>query len=285
MAISSVAFVASGNTSHATQSPMIRAVIADDELLARHKLRLFLRAEPDIEIVGESATAAETLDLVRLARPDLLFLDIRMPDMDTFHVLDILAGDADLALPHIIFTTAHSGYAIRAFEIHAADYLLKPFSAERLGSALQRVRQQMEAAQTPAQSGRDAPLRRPWIRRIVFKSRGRILFLPVSEILWIGAEENYLRLYTRSETHWLRETMTHIEKTLDPDLFLRVHRSSIVNLHYIREVRTEKDGEAAVLLSSGQQIPMSRGYRSRIEEQLQHESAFRSSEIWLRPRK
>jgi len=249
---------------------MINAVIADDEVLARHKLRQLLREETEFEIVGESATAAETIDLVRLTKPDLLFLDIRMPGMDGFDIIGALSADPDFVLPRIIFTTAYDRYAIRAFEIHAVDYLLKPFTVERLRSAVERAREQIQAsAAAPSSNGAADAQDSPYTKRIVFKSRGRILFLHVSDIRWIGAEENYVRISTESESHLLRETMTRLEEKLDPQMFLRVHRSSIVNLQYVKEVRTEKDGEFAVLLANGQKIAMSRSYRSRIQGWLQ----------------
>jgi two-component system LytT family response regulator len=248
---------------------MIHAVIADDEVLARHKLRQLLREETDFEIVGESATAAETIDLVRLTKPDLLFLDIRMPGMDGFDIVGALSADPDFVLPRIIFTTAYDRYAIRAFEIHAVDYLLKPFTAERLHSAVERGREQIQASAQTAPPEAGGTQESQYTKRIVFKSRGRILFLHVSDIRWIGAEENYVRISTESESHLLRETMAHLEEKLDPQMFLRVHRSSIVNLQYVKEVRTEKDGEFAVLLANGQKIAMSRSYRSRIQGWLQ----------------
>jgi len=249
---------------------MIHAVITDDEVLARQKLRQLLRDEPEFEIVGECATAAETIDLVRSTKPNLLFLDIRMPGMDGFDIIGELTSDPNFVMPRIIFTTAYDRYAIRAFEIHAVDYLLKPFTEERLRSAVERARQQIQApASVAAGNGTGGQNGREYTQRIVFKSRGRILFLPLADIRWIGAEENYVRICTESETHLLRETMTHLEEKLDPQMFLRVHRSSIVNLKYVKEVRTEKDGEFAVMLVNGQKIPMSRSYRSRIHDWLQ----------------
>jgi two-component system, LytTR family, response regulator len=246
---------------------MIHAVITDDEVLARQKLRQLLRNEPEIEIVGECATATEAIDLVRATQPDLLFLDIRMPGMDGFDIVGALSSDPSFVLPRIIFTTAYDRYAIRAFEIHAVDYLLKPFTEERLHSAVERALEQIQAP-APHTNGASSSNGRQYTKRIVFKSRGRILFLPISDIRWIGAEENYVRICTESETHLLRETMTRLEEKLDPQMFLRVHRSSIVNLQYVKEVRTEKDGEFAVLLVNGQKIAMSRSYRSRIQDWL-----------------
>jgi two-component system LytT family response regulator len=240
----------------------IQVVLADDEILARQKLRIFLRDEPDCEVMGECATAAETIELVRAARPDVVFLDIRLPDMDGFDVIDALSSHKDLIMPRIVFTTAYDQYALRAFEVHAVDYLLKPFTTERLRSALERIRQ--HANENSANGVEDAESGH-YTTRIVFKSKGRILFLPVSEIRWIAAEENYVRISTADETHLLRETMAHLEERLDPRVFLRVHRSSIVNLQYVKEVRMEAEGEAAVMLINGQKVSMSRSYRSRIQ--------------------
>jgi two-component system, LytTR family, response regulator len=247
---------------------MIQAILADDEVLARQKLRQLLRAVHDVEIVGECATALETVELTRAARPDLLFLDIRMPGMDGFDIIGALAQDNEVQMPSVIFTTAFDQYALRAFEVHAVDYLLKPFTPERLQSAIQRVRERstVDADSAAAQTqngGSSAPL-----MRMVFKSRGRILFLPVSEIRWIGAEENYVRLSTGQETHLLRETMTHLEKRLDPRQFLRVHRSFMVNLNFVKEVRTDADGDAAVIMNDGQKISMSRSFKSKILERI-----------------
>lgn len=240
----------------------IQVVLADDEVLARQKLRFLLREQGDCDVVGECATAAETITLVRATRPAVVFLDIRMPDMDGFDVVDSLSSEPRLPLPRIVFTTAYDQYAVRAFEVHAVDYLLKPFTPERLRIALQRIRDRMDGRVTTEANGRNA---NPWTSRIIFKSRGRIVFLPVSEIRWIAAEENYVRISTDAENHLLRETMSRLEAQLDPQLFLRVHRSAIVNLQHVREVRTESDGEAAVILLNGQKVPMSRSYRSRIQ--------------------
>ncbi|RZU41929.1 LytR/AlgR family response regulator transcription factor [Edaphobacter modestus] len=248
---------------------MIQAVLADDEVLARQKLRQLLREFPEIEVVGEGATASETISLVRATKPDLLFLDVRMPDMDGFDVVGELSAAGAPVMPSIIFTTAYDRYALRAFEIHAVDYLLKPFTLERFRSATQRALDHIRSAKQNPDAASKSPNGTPYTTRIVFKSKGRILFLPVSEICWIGAEENYVRICTNSETHLLRETMTHLEEKLDPNTFLRVHRSSIVNLQYVKEVRPEVDGEYGVHLLNGQKISMSRTYRSRIKNWLE----------------
>jgi len=250
---------------------MIHAVLADDESLARKKLRQLLADEPGIEVLGEGSTAQQTIELVRNTKPHLLFLDIQMPGMDGLDIAAELCSGKFAPVPHIIFTTAHDQYALRAFEVHAVDYLLKPFSRERLASAIERARHQIALAnqQLPSNTALGQQGNR-YANRIVFKSRGRIVFLPVSDIRWISAEENYVRIRTNSETHLLRETMVRLQEKLDPEVFLRVHRSSIVNLQHVKEVRTEADGEYMVLLVNGDKLTMSRSYRSRITGLLTH---------------
>jgi len=248
----------------------IQTLIADDELLARQKLRQLLRGEPDIEIAGEASSAREVHELVQETTPQLLFLDVRMPGMDGLDVIAELSMRGGIKLPRVILTTAYDHYALRAFELNATDYLLKPFTAERLHAAVERARDQIHAGErTPERNHSDETVKTgPYTGRIVFKSRGRILFLPVSDIRWISAEENYVRICTGSETHLLRETMTSLEQRLDPKLFLRVHRSAIVNLRYVKEVRSESRGDFMVHLVNGQKLAMSRSYRARIGDLL-----------------
>ena len=249
---------------------MIHAIVADDEVLARQKLRQLLRDDRDVEIVGESATALETIELVRAAGPELLFLDIHMPGMDGFDVMGALAERKDTPVPRVIFTTAYDQYALRAFEVNAVDYLLKPFTAERLRTAVQRVREQTAPRQpeSPNGNGASSAVNTLYTNRIVFKSRGRILFLPVSDIRWIGAEGNYVRLSTANETHLLRETMARLEERLDPRGFLRVHRSFIVNLKYVKEVRKEVSGDSIVVMDSGHKVALGRSYRAVLNKHL-----------------
>lgn len=246
---------------------LIQTIIADDEVLARQKLHSLLGSEPDFEIVGEASSPSEIMAQVRSKSPQLLFLDICMPSMNGFDVIGELSKNRNTPLPHIIVTTAYDQYAVRAFEMHAVDYLLKPFTADRLKSALQHVREKIQNGGTVARDGKTGEAS---LNRIVFKSRGRILFLPVSEIRWIAAEENYVRICTGTENHLLRETMTNIENKLDSKTFLRVHRSAIVNLRYVKEVRREGQSEFSVLLSNGQKVAMSRSYHSRIDNVITH---------------
>jgi two-component system LytT family response regulator len=247
----------------------IRVIIADDEVLARQKLRQFLLDETEVEIVGEGATALETIDLIQFTKPNLVFLDIQMPGMDGFDVIAACPKDGN-EQPRIIFTTAYDGYALRAFEVNAVDYLLKPFTRERLKLAIQRAKNHIQTHE-PSSTHGNANTVPAYHTRVVFKSKGRIVFLPVEEIRWVGAEENYLRICTVRETHLLRETMAKFEEKLDPMVFLRVHRSTIVNLHYVKEIRTDsQEGDATVIMRDGQRIPVSRGYRTRITRLLAH---------------
>ncbi|HYK34676.1 LytTR family DNA-binding domain-containing protein [Alloacidobacterium sp.] len=241
----------------------IQTIIADDEVLARQKLRHLLEDEADVEIVGEGATAQETIELATMTDPDLILLDIQMPGMDGFDVVSALCSKKAVACPRIIFTTAFDKYALRAFEINAVDYLLKPFTRERLQQAMERVREQLALHNDGVKPARRTD--EPYTTRIVFKSRGRILFLPISDIRWVGAEENYVRICTERENHLLRETMANFESRLDPKSFIRVHRSAIVNLQYVKEIRTDSlEGESYVLMKDGQKVPVSRGYKARI---------------------
>lgn len=246
---------------------VLKTIIADDEVLARQKLRQLLADESDIEIVGEGATAFEIIDLIQFANPDLVFLDIQLPGMDAFGILSSLSSGSDAQLPSIVFTTAFDQYAVRAFEINAVDYLLKPFTRERLKEAVQRVRAQVAAPHENGNSESRTAETARYTSRIVFKSKGRILFLPVADIRWVAAEENYIRICTERESHLLRETMAHFEGRLDPSSFIRVHRSTIVNLQFVKEIRTDApEGEPFVLMRDGQKLPLSRGYRTRIAQ-------------------
>lgn len=255
---------------------ILQTVLADDEPLARQKLRQMLGEIPGVDVTGEGASAAEVLDMVRDTAPQLLFLDICMPGTDGFALIDQLNGLSGITLPRVVFTTAYDTYALRAFDMNAVDYLLKPFTADRLRTAVDRAREEILGAGKSSQRDGANHNGSKYTTRIVFKSRGRILFLPVSDIRWIGAEENYVRICTKTETHLLRQTMTDLEGKLDPDMFARVHRSAIVNLQYVKEVRTESRRDFAVLLVNGQKIPMSRSYHARI---LQSFRSVRPSQV------
>jgi two-component system LytT family response regulator len=196
-----------------------------------------------------------------------MFLDVCMPGRDGFAVLDEIAAEKGRTMPSVIITTAHDQFALRAFDARAVDYLLKPFTMERLRAAIQRVKDQLQSSPTKT-AGSDEADTQEFLTRIVFKSRGRILFLHTSEIRWIGAEENYVRVSNGNESHLIRDTISSMEERLDPKMFLRVHRSAIVNLNYVKEIRTDPKGDFVVQLLNGQTIPMSRSYHARIRHLL-----------------
>jgi len=248
---------------------VIQTLLADDEPLARRKLREFLQTDADVKIVGEAGSGSEVIDLLRKTNPQVMFLDVCMPGQDGFAVLDEIAAEKGVTMPSVIITTAYDQYALRAFDARAVDYLLKPFTVERLRSAIQRVKDQLSSApQKAASSGNGETNGHEHLSRIVFKSRGRILFLHASEIRWIGAEENYVRISNGTESHLLRDTISSMEERLDPKMFLRVHRSAIVNLNYVKEIRTDPKGDFVVQLLNGQIVPMSRSYHARIRHLL-----------------
>jgi two-component system, LytTR family, response regulator len=249
---------------------VIQALIADDEALARRKLRDFLSREPEIEIVGEAASGPETVHLVREKAPQVVFLDVSMPGQNGFDVLrELSATEGVAALPRVVITTAHNQFALRAFDARAVDYLLKPYTAERLRMAVDRARTEILSSSAEVSGGRAATAApAAHLTRLLIKSRGRILFVWVSEILWVAAEENYVRINTGRESHLLRETISSLEEKLDPAMFLRIHRSALVNLRYVKEVRARSRGESVVILANGEKIAMSRSCYARLRSTL-----------------
>jgi len=238
----------------------LRAVIADDEPLARERVRLFLAEETGVEVVAECADGAAAVEAVGIHRPHVLFLDIQMPRLNGFEVLESLAGRA---MPKVVFTTAHDQHAIRAFEVSAVDYLLKPYKQERFRRALNKVRDQISQEGTPA--GLDAGLAAlvaQWRGlteghpRIPVKSPDRILFLRPQEIDHVEADGNYVQLHVGRDRHMIRETMAGMEGRLATAGFMRVSRSVIVNLRRIRELKPMGPGEYCVVLQSGARVEM-----------------------------
>ncbi len=247
----------------------IRTLIIDDEPLARERIRALLEKEADIEVLAECANGLEALRVIQSARPDLLFMDVQMPELDGFEVLEHLAHET---IPAIIFVTAYDQYALRAFEVHALDYLLKPFDRERFEKALQRARQQLQRENAGDLHQRlqllleELQRDRKYLERLVVKSSGRVFFLKVEEIDWIEAAANYVRLQVGRESHLLRETIKGLEAKLDPAKFLRLSRSTIVNVDRIKELQPwSNNGEYAVLLKSGARLTSSRSYRERLD--------------------
>jgi two-component system, LytTR family, response regulator len=241
----------------------IRTLIVDDEIPARARVRRLLDHENDIEIVGEAANGDEAIRLVGELHPDLLFLDVQMPPPDGLAVLRALRGEW---LPCTVFTTAHAEHAVAAFELHALDYLLKPFTQERFRATLTRVRQQL----TQKSSGdermgaflqSDAVARTP-VERFLVKTNERYLVVRASDIEWVEAAANYVVLHTTTGTHVLRRTLAALEGELDPRRFFRTSRSALVNLATVREVQTVATDEHVVFLQSGARVSLTRGLRS-----------------------
>ena len=246
----------------------IKTLIVDDEPLARERLRTLLAEVTEISLVGECANGHEAVDAIATQQPELLFLDVQMPELDGFGVLDKIAG---ASMPAVIFVTAYDQYALRAFEVHALDYLLKPFDRGRFQKALQRARLQIEQTRNGAVNERlrllleDLRAEKQWLERLVIKSGGRIFFLKTAEIDWIEAAGNYVRLHVERETHLLRETIKNLESQLDPKKFLRINRSTLVRLDHIKELQSWFNGEYAVILQDGTQLTSSRGYREQLD--------------------
>jgi two-component system, LytTR family, response regulator len=250
--------------------PRIRTVIADDEPLARRGIRAHLDLEKDFEVVCECRNGREAIEAVESHSPDLVFLDVQMPELDGFGVVEAVGAER---MPAVIFVTAYDRYALRAFEVHALDYLLKPFDSERFARAVQRARLQIERERVGDLSGRLSSLiadlesrRNPKPPdRLVIKSAGRISFVDVAEIDWVEAAENYVRLHTGRESHLLRETMNSLEKRLDPLQFIRVHRSRIVNVQKVKELRPLFRGEYDITLHDGTRLETGRSYREQVK--------------------
>ncbi|HOB33385.1 MAG TPA: LytTR family DNA-binding domain-containing protein [Verrucomicrobiota bacterium] len=248
----------------------IRVLIVDDEPLGRERVRSMLRSEPDIEIVGESADGRQAVAAIRQHNPDLVFLDVQMPGMDGFEVLRQLHRDQ---MPVVIFVTAYDQHALKAFEVHALDYLLKPFKQSRFRAALQRARDLLASRRADEASKKllallgERPEPREFLSRIPVKTDDRTAFIRTSRIDCFESAGNYVVLHVGKETHVIRETLASLEAQLDPKKFIRVNRSTIVNVDKIKEVRPLFKGEHVILLSDGRQIPLTRGIRE-LEELL-----------------
>lgn len=233
----------------------IRTLVVDDEPVARARMLTLLREEADIEVVGECADGPQARAVIEDTAPDLVFLDVHMPHMNGFELTSTLDPKH---MPAVVFVTAYDEYALRAFEIHALDYLLKPFSRERFKAALTHAREQLARRQTPV-PGRD---------RLVIKSTGRIYFVRTADIEWCEAAGNYVRLHVGPQAHLVRGTMAGLEAQLDSAQFARIHRSTIVNVDRIQELRSSFNGEYVVLLRGGTRLTLSRGYRDTLQARL-----------------
>jgi two-component system, LytTR family, response regulator len=260
----------------------LRVFIADDEADARDKLRRLLARNVETVVVGEASNGLETVERVRAVKPDLVLLDIRMPAMDGLRATEILGAHLPLS-PKVVFVTAYDEYAVRAFEVRAFDYLLKPFDAERLDAALERVRRQIDLEHRPETAALQSLFDRIqdathaevvaepaelYLERVCIQSAGRVEVVRLSDVEWIEACGNYARLHTSTGRPMLREPLRRLDERLDPARFARIHRSAIVNLDSIREMRPTASCDYVVRLASGIRLRMSRSHRAEVDRRL-----------------
>jgi two-component system LytT family response regulator len=266
------------------QSQKIQALIVDDEPTARRGVRLLLERDAEIAVLGEAASGPEAVKKILEEKPDLVFLDVQMPEMDGFKVLETVGNKHS---PVVIFVTAYDQHALRAFEVNAIDYLLKPYDDERFWASLRRAKSEIQRRQTDtlgaklnnllsylqtntpttpvAADGAESAVQSD---RILLKSGGEIYFLKADEIDWIEAEGDYMKFHAGGRAHLLRETMGHLEQRLDGNRFIRIHRSTIVNIDRVKKLSPSFAGEYAVILHDGTKLKLSRGYHERLQKLL-----------------
>jgi two-component system LytT family response regulator len=243
----------------------IHVLIIDDESRARNFMRKLLVSDSSVEIVGECSDGYKAIRAIKAKTPDLIFLDVQMPEIDGFAVLEQLRPEE---IPAIVFVTAYDNYALRAFEQHALDYLLKPFDSERFFRTLEhaklRIAERNGMQRTAiAQLLAGEQCRRAYLNRITVKRNGRILLVPAHDIEWIEAEDNYVLVHLGNEAYMLRQTLSNIQNRLDPDTFVRIHRSAIVNIEALKELQSGFDGAYQLELKSGTKLRLSRSYREK----------------------
>ena len=243
----------------------IRVLIVDDEPLARSSLRMLLRQDTDIESIQECGSGTEAVAQIRTARPHLVFLDVQMPECGGFEVLRML--EADKPLPVIVFVTAYDEYALRAFDAGALDYLLKPFDDARFHLAMQRAKEKIAAKE---------PLPPPETPRLMVRSAGQVAYVQVPDIDWVEAADYYVCLHVGTRSHLLRKNMTELEQELDPHIFCRIHRSTIVNLRRVRALQVDAAGEYEVILDGGQKLRLSRRFRKELQSRMSEFGALAS---------
>jgi two-component system LytT family response regulator len=246
----------------------VRTLIVDDELLGRERLRQFLQKAPEVEIIGECADGHAAVEIIQQQSPELIFLDVQMPELDGFGVVETIGAESG---PVIVFVTAHDNFALRAFEIHAVDYLLKPFDSERFQRALRRALEQVNQRESGALIERQAALIAELKAqrsggRLAVKSGGRMVWVQLDEVDWIGAADNYTELHVGAKSHLLRETLSALEARLESGKFVRISRSAIVNAQRIKEIRRLFYGGSELTLQSGAKLTLSRRYRDKLRE-------------------
>jgi two-component system LytT family response regulator len=263
--------VPGGTTAHQSKRKNLRVLIADDEPLARERLREFIEAEEDLEIAGECSDGVETVQAMRETLPELVFLDVCMPKLDGFSVIAALEPSQ---VPSVIFVTAYDQYALRAFETNALDYLLKPFDRTRFQEALRRARETITQVQKQSRLEQISELldrsqtSAPIHDRIAIRSRGRVVFVRFGEIDWICGADNYAELHVGKSTHLLRETITGLEERLPSGHFLRISRSLIINLDRIKQCQLKGSGNYTIILRDGMEFSVGRKYRHNLDSLL-----------------
>jgi len=259
---------------------LIKAVIVDDEPLGREAIRLRLADEPDVAIAGEAANGTDAVELIKKARPDVVFMDVKMPGLDGFEVIETVSA---VHLPIVVFVTAHDVFAVKAFEQHALDYLLKPFTASRFATALDRARFEVARAGDPETHQRliaflDEQKRQrestkttrhragePYLARFAVHRNHRIVLIGVDDLDWIESCANYARLHVQGASHLVRMTMSELERRLDPSRFARIHRSAIVRIACIDQIVPALHGDFNLTLRDGTALKLSRNYRSNLQ--------------------
>jgi len=236
----------------------IRTLIVDDEALARTTIAELLRSDPEISLVGECGSGTEAIEVIRTCRPALLFLDVQMPGCDGFDVIEQLGSDAPKAA---VFVTAYDKYALKAFEAEALDYLLKPYTDSRFFRVLARAKALLGQVEQSCEESRSPD-------RLMVKYAGRVIFLRAAEIDWIEAADYYACLHVGERSHLLRRSMADLERELDREIFCRIHRSAIVNINRVRELRLDANGEYEVVLENGAPLRLSRSYREQLHKRL-----------------
>ena len=250
-----------------TDTTKIRTVIVDDEELARERIQTLLEEQPDIEIVGVCADGTSAIETIDRESPDLVFLDVQMPGMDGFEVVENIDAEH---MPAIVFVTAYDGHALRAFEISALDFLLKPFDQARFEKALERARSQVNRDRTSLIDARLVSLleglheERKYPERLIVKSGGRVFFVRTEDIDWVEASGNYVKIHAKGEAHLIRESMKNMETKLDSKTFVRIHRSAIVNIDRIKELEPWFHGEYVVIMRDGTRLTASRVFSERL---------------------
>lgn len=245
-------------------------LVVDDEKHARTRILKYLNKDPEISVIGECANGKEAINFIQNRNPDIIFLDIQMPEIDGLGVVEAIGIDK---MPAVIFVTAYDQYAVNAFKVNALDYVLKPISAERLNEALDKAKANLAKDDLGDLNSRLMgllkqmhPDQSEYLDRITIKSSDHIYFIKVEDIDWIEADDNYVRIHSNDKTHLLRETMKNLETTLNPSAFLRIHRSAIVNMDRIKEIQQWFNNEYVVILKNGKELTMSRGYRDKAKK-------------------